>query len=181
MSKDVNLSRRTMLAGAASLAPAAATGASEESASDLDLRRLWSEYLSHVSAYAVAEEKYKPARAAFDAELPPCPEDVLLGHHWSAHNWLWQKHGLDPLYDARDAVASAMHETIATILHTEAEGLFGIGVKLAALPNHWDAQDCVDAVAAVQQDIDRLIGTNFAERVRTSDEFYGEGSVENAS
>ena len=164
MSKDLNLSRRAMLAGAATLAPAAAVaaGASEGSASDLELRRLWSEYLRHASAYAVAEEKYKPPRAAFDAELPPCPEDVLPGDHWRAYQWLREKHGLDVKYDALNAAAEAMHETIGKILETDAEGLFGIGVKLAALPNNCDPEDCREAVAAVLDDIDRLLGSDFA-------------------
>jgi hypothetical protein len=104
----------------------------------------------------------KPARAAFDAELPPCPDDVLPGDHWSAHDWLWHKHGLDPLWNACNAADSAMRETIATILQTEVEGLFGVGVKLAAIPAECDPEDCKEAVAAVLDDLDRLLGSDFA-------------------
>ena len=108
-------------------------------AQDVELRLLWSEYLVHADAHAAAQEKQKPARAAFDAEFPPCPDDVLPGEHWRAHNWLWRKHGLDHLSDAWNAAGSAMCETAETILQTEAAGLFGIGVKLAALPAEPDA------------------------------------------
>ena len=82
-----NLSRRVILAGAAT-APALAlpavalASAAEVSGPDKELRRLWSEY----SALAAADDalllKYTPARAAYDAEEPPCPEDVLSGTHF---------------------------------------------------------------------------------------------------
>jgi hypothetical protein len=165
MSKDLN--RRAILAGAAAvpLAPAVA-----RASGDAELRRLWSEYLKHAAAYAVARKRYEPARAAFDAEFPPCPDDVLPGTHWRAHDRLWQKHGLDPLDDASNAADTAVRETIAIILHTEAAGLFGIGVKLAALPHDYDPQDWVEVAAAVRLDIDRLIGSGFAELAVSSAE-----------
>jgi len=80
-------------------------------------------------------------------------------------DWLWKKHGLEALYVARDTVYSAMlHETIPAILRTKAEGLFGIGVKLAAMPtDDVDGDDYAAAVMSVQKDIDRLLGTNFAD------------------
>ena len=115
-------------------------------------------------AHAVAQEKYKPVRAVFEAELPPCPDDVVFGDHWFAHNWLWRKHGLDQLRDAWNDAGSAMCETVEAILQTEAAGLFGVGVKLAALPDKPDPEDYEDAVAAVLNDIDRLLGSDFAAR-----------------
>jgi hypothetical protein len=164
-------SRRAILAGAsvlatvAAVAPIAARKAATAS-DDAELRRLWSEYLKHADAYAAAREKYEPVRAAFDAELPPCPNGVVPGTHLHAHAWLWHKHGLDTLCEAWYAPDFAMREMIPTILHTEAEGLYGIGVKLAALPNHFDTEDLDDAIAAVLGDIDRLLGSDFAEAVQ---------------
>jgi hypothetical protein len=48
---------------------------------------------------------------------------------------------------------------------TKATGLFGIGVKLAATQAPWiDGEDYEEAIAAVCNDIDRLIGSDFAAR-----------------
>jgi hypothetical protein len=158
---STKLNRRALMAGAAAVPLASATAVAGQG--DADLRRLWSEYLVHADTYAAAREKLAPVRAAFDAELPPCPDDVLPCHHWQDHQWLWHKHGLDPLTDAWNAADSAMRKTIAAIiLATEATGLFGIGVKLAA---GWlDPEDQQDAIAAALGDIDRLLGSGFAER-----------------
>jgi len=77
--------------------------AASQSANNIDavLRRLWSEYLAHADAYEAVQEKYKPARAAFDAEFPSCPANGLPGHHGAAQEWLGQKHGLEPLWAAQ--------------------------------------------------------------------------------
>jgi hypothetical protein len=175
MSTSSKLSRRALVAGVSATVPLASVAAlatQEPGTSDAELRRLWSEYLARADAHAAAEEKYKPARAAFDAELPPCPDDVLPGHHWAAHQWLWQKHGLDPLCDTQNEIDTKLHQTIAAILQTEAEGLFGIGVKLSALPadrEYLDTSEYEDAIAAVLDNIDRLLGSDFAERFAEHD------------
>jgi hypothetical protein len=155
---------------AATLPALAATPAAP---ADAKLRQLWSEYLTHADAYAVARERYEPARAAFDAEFPPCPDGVQPDDHRLAHDWLWRKHNLDVLWGACNAATSAIRATIATILHTKAEGLLGIGVKLAAMPpnpNEWTFEDYEDAVVAALEDIDRLIGSGFAANVVKSDQ-----------
>jgi hypothetical protein len=68
--------------------------------------------------------------------------------------------------DARNSFDTAMREKIAIILSTQAEGLFGIAVKLSALPDcaHHDTQDWTEATAVVLEDIDRLLGSDFAAR-----------------
>jgi hypothetical protein len=166
MSKHLN--RRAVLAGAAAVpsrrlphSPAMVMSSCDVSGPNIFVMRL--QMQRHV------REQDRPG-PAFDAEFPPCPDDVLPGHHWRAHKWLWRKHGLDRLNDDWNAADSAMRETIAAILRSPAEGLFGIGVKLAALPNDYDAEDCVDAAAAVRRDIDRLIGSNFAALITNSAE-----------
>jgi hypothetical protein len=121
------------------------------------------------AAYDAVRKKYIPARAAHDAEMPPCPDDVLPGDHWREYRWLWDKHGLEPLWDAISEADKGMSDVIEKMLKTEATGLFGIGVKLAALPNHLklaggrscDPDDYIEPVASVLSDINRLIGTDF--------------------
>jgi hypothetical protein len=165
MSTMKKVSRRAIISGATAIPLASvATLASEGSAlgGDSELRRLWAEYLKQADAHAAAWGKYNSVRAVFDAELPPCPDDVFPGHHWQAHEGLWHRCGLEPLWETINVTDSAMRDTIAAILHTEAEGLFGIGVKLAAMPRDRDQQDYEDAIVAVQQDIDRLLGSHFA-------------------
>ena len=183
MSKST-LTRRAILAGAASVpalalpavAPAVPSPApisarpalpmlDEGTASDKKLRRLWSRYLKQVADYQAACQKYGPARAAFDAELPPCPEDVVPGDHWQAHQWLWSKRGLDPLCDAWNAAYDAVGKTVKAIQRTKAESLFGVGVKLTALPMEYEEEDCKDAMKSTLDDIDRLLGSDFAANV----------------
>jgi hypothetical protein len=183
---STNLSRRAILAGAATASalalPAVAAAVPspaemicppalpmlvppEGRASDKRLRQLWSKYLKQVADYEATRQKYEPVRAAFDAELPPCPEDVLPGHHWKAHEWLWNKHGLEHLNDAWNEADSAIHKTVKAILRTKAESLFGVGVKLTALPMQHEEEDWQDAVKAALQDIDRQLGSEFAANV----------------
>ena len=130
---------------------------------DQELRRLWAEYLHQLTACRAADEKSRSARVAYLAELPPCPDDVLPGHHHEAYRWLYDKHGCGSLYDAWNQAEEALRATVNMILKTEAEGLFGIGVKLSALPSYIHQEDYEDAIIAVRRDIDRLIGTSFAQ------------------
>jgi hypothetical protein len=171
-SEKANATRRDFLRRASTATAAVAVVAvagtqALASTQDAELRRLWSEYLGHVDTCATARKKMEPARAAFDAQFPPCPDDVLPGDHWCAHDWLWQKHDLQSLSDAWHAARAGMRETIDTILQTKAEGLFGIGVKLAAMTTDQRERDLYeyeDAVVAVFDDIDRLLGSDFALR-----------------
>jgi hypothetical protein len=139
-------------------APAAISG-------DLTLRRLWFEFNRRRAAYRTAWERYQPVYETFIAELPDCPDDVRPGDHMRAHNWLWHKHGLEHLWDTWNSANEAMEEMFASILAVEAEGLLGIGIKLAALPIEFelDAEDLERARAAVLLDIERLLGTGLEE------------------
>jgi hypothetical protein len=154
-----NLSRRSLVASAAALpvlaVPAVALATSQPD-DDAVLRHLWSEYLAAGDAYDAATRNQRPARAAFDAEFPPCPDNVLPGHHWRNYNWLWKKHDLDDLSDARSAADNAMRNAIGKILETDATGLCGIGVKLAALPAYYEPDDCDAAICSVLSNINRL-------------------------
>jgi hypothetical protein len=160
------LCRRSLITSAAALAvPAVAVAAS---GSDVVLRDLWSDYLECAAACDAAEDSYALARDAYETKLPPCPDDVHPIDHRRAHKWLWNKHGLEVLNHAANA-HERMHGVVEKILNAEATGLFGIGVKLAALPptvfldgsGDLDPEDYIEAIASVLNDINRLIGTDF--------------------
>ena len=165
-----NLSRRSLVTSAAALpalaVPAVAIAATQ---SDAVLRDLWSEYLVVATACDAAARRYATAHAAYEAEVPPCPDDVLPGDHWRAYKWLRQKHGADQLYDAVSEAFDRTRNVVERIRRTEATTLFDIGVKLAALPpgisvyegRSSDGDDYIDAVASVLSDINRLLGTDF--------------------
>ena len=174
-----SLNRRALVAGASLAAisvpiaaspPAALANVAGISAltlaeiDDIALFRLYGEYIDRALASAAAWEKVRPAHAAYDAELPPCPDGVSPGHHRRAHDWLWRKHGLDELYDAANTTSDKLRETIAAIMRTEAVGLFGVGVKLTAI-RLWsepEVEDYEEVATLALRDIDRLIGTKFA-------------------
>jgi hypothetical protein len=166
-----NLSRRHLVTTAAAL-PALAMPAgaiagttlalSPEGDGDAVLLRLWSEYVAQAEACAAARAKYEPARALYDAEEPPCPDDVLAGHHWDPNQWLWRKHGLDALSDAWNDACEATGETIEEIRDAEATGLLGILVKFLALPPDTEAEDYEESYVSALTDIDRLFGSGFA-------------------
>jgi hypothetical protein len=122
------LSRRTLVASAAAV-PAFSLPAVAAVGSDEKLRQLWGKYLAQVAIERAAFEEYKPARAAFDAEVPPCPEDVLPGDHWNAQLPLREKHDLERLYDAWSEADAPTREVVETIRATEAHSLFGVGVS----------------------------------------------------
>jgi hypothetical protein len=160
-----NLSRRALVAGVASV-PALAIPASADEPVDAELRGLWSEYLAVLAADEVSDTNYQRARAAYDAEEPPCPEGVLLGHHFENCRWLWRKHRLDELTDKCTSTDAAIRLTVAAILRARPQSLFGIAVKLSALPLHAedDAQDSFETIGSVLEDIDRLVGSTFGTR-----------------
>jgi hypothetical protein len=168
-----DLSRRSIVASAAALpalaVPAIAMSSALDLSPDVVLRQLWSEYLVVAEACNAVAEKYAIARAAYEAELPPCPDDVSLADHYDNHEWLWQKHGIDPLSDAANDAHDKMRDMVRRILGVEACSLFGIGVKLAAVPagirldegRSCDAGDYGENVASVLANINRLTGSNF--------------------
>jgi hypothetical protein len=56
-----------------------------------------------------------------------------------------------------------MRETIEEIRDTEATGLLGVLVKFLALPPDTDKEDYEEAYASALTDIDRLLGSGFAD------------------
>jgi hypothetical protein len=92
-----------------------------------------------------------------------------MGDHLKAYRWLWEKHGVDVLIDAVDDQHERMKRVVKKIRKTEASGVFGIGVKLAALEpciflndSRSEPDDCAEALSCVLGDINRLVGTDFA-------------------
>jgi hypothetical protein len=63
------------------------------------------------------------------------------------------------------SAAEALHEITKAILRAPAEGLFGIGVKLATMGEEEDLPACQDAVNSALKALDQLAGTKFADYV----------------
>jgi hypothetical protein len=169
------LSRRTLVTSAAALpALAAPAGAAVNPSTDEKLRQLWAKYLAQAAIERAAFEEYKPARVAYDAEVPPCPKGVLPGHHFKAQQPLREKYGCDRLYDAWNEADVATREVVEAIRAIEAQSLFGVGVKLAALPVECDPEDSVNTTARALEDIDRLLGASFASQFKTAQRHFEE-------
>jgi hypothetical protein len=170
------LSRRTLVGSAAALPALAVPGAvvSANPGTDEKLRQFWAKYLGQVAIEQAAFEEYKPARAAYDDVEPPCPEGVSPGHHWEAQRPLREKYGVERLYDSWNEAAAATRATVEAIRATEAHSLFGVGVKLAALPLRCDPEDCVYAAATALEEIDRLLGASFASQFKTAQRHFEE-------
>jgi hypothetical protein len=153
-------SRRAVLAGVAGV-PALRLSAIASGA-DVELHKLWLEYVAHYETCRIAHDKFSLARATFEAELPERPAGVVLGDHWRAHKWLAEQHNEPQLYRAFCKADGAVRKTIEKIATVEAVGLKGVAIKLAAMPYHYDTGDQGEAVYSVLKDIDRLLGGNFA-------------------
>jgi hypothetical protein len=163
-----NITRRgavNALVGAAAT-PALAAPALAARSGDAKLRELWAQYLEDLAAEQAACLQFHTAQAAYDAEVPPRPDDVSYGDHDAAQRPLWIKHGLDRLYSDWNDAGERTDEIVEAIQEEEAEGLFGIGVKLAALPldssgSRDPAPEHEDAIVSALTEIDRLIGSTF--------------------
>jgi hypothetical protein len=133
-------------------------------ASDARLRELWAQYLKYLAAELAAHTAAESARAAYEAEEPPCPPDVWIADHHRAQRPLWEKHDLSRLYNIWNDAGELTDATVKAILEQEAEGLFGVGAKIASLPTQ-DGQDPAyeheRAIRSALSNIDRLIGTTF--------------------
>jgi hypothetical protein len=163
--------RRKVLARTASALPAIALTrlpaiAGSPLGSDAQLLRLWEQYLWHAQSYTIARAAYEPVRAAFGEELSrPCPLGVSFGDHWGAMATRWRSYGLPELTDACEQAAEGVRTAIAAIRAVPAEGLVGVGIKLAALPvgpHAADEQELADAIFSASEDIARLTGADFA-------------------
>lgn len=156
-----NHSRRAVLGGIAAV-PALAAPALAHPAGDARLRDLWAKYLEHFAAEQAISAAIVPARAAYDAEEIGGP---AASHLSEANRPLWKRHGLDRLYDDWNDAVERVDETIEAIQGEQADGLFGIGAKLAALPSDGNcrdpAHDHEDAIISALTEIDRMIGSTF--------------------
>jgi hypothetical protein len=122
------------------------------------LRELWAQYLEKLTAEKAIHAAIVPARAAYDAEK------VRGDHDSKANRLIWERYGLDRLHDAWNEANERTEETVQAILEEEAEGLFGIVVKIAALPDgdcRDPAHDHEDAIVSALTEIDRLISSTF--------------------
>jgi hypothetical protein len=154
----------TAPAAAAALSGLAPSGAGQSG--DAELRRLFDQYRVASAAYEAAETAASAAREKYEAGKPDVPDDMSIHtrHEAPECRALWIKHGVDVTYDAWNRAHEASFAVIEKIRRTPAEGLFGVGVKLAALPSEDDEiaiEDYEEAVASALTNIDRLIGSSF--------------------
>jgi 2,4-dienoyl-CoA reductase-like NADH-dependent reductase (Old Yellow Enzyme family) len=81
----------------------------------------------------------------------------------AAQKRLWQKHGLDALYDASNREHRKCLRIVKAIRKAKAQSMFGIGVKLSAWED-WDhigEDEFVEVIHGVRRDIAALIGDDF--------------------
>jgi hypothetical protein len=174
------LSRRSALTviAAAGVVPAGGAGAACVAADDPDaeLRRLWSEYQRLVRLSDAARDAHQPFRDAADAKIATFEGDPR-GADWAAWIAFSNECRAEPnhvrTWGAYCAVCDVSAPVIRAIHSSEAKTLFGVAVKLAAVPlGDFDDQDMTDAGLSVLRDIDRLLGTDFFSR---NAERYGTG------
>jgi hypothetical protein len=140
------ITRRALVASTAAI-PAIALPAVAAPAPDNELRRLWSEYLDRLPEFKITGERHSAVRAAYDAQEPPCPDEMLSGR--------------EAAYDAWNAAAERVMEIGDAMQQIQAESLFGIGAQLTALAVRYDGFDLTLAVHTTLVRIDRLIGSDF--------------------
>jgi hypothetical protein len=134
-------SRRAVLAGiAASPALAAPALASQ---GDTRLRELWALYQEKLAAEQAIQASIMPARAAYDAEEV---DGAGASHLSKANQPIWEKHGLDRLYedwnDAGRAHALGAHTIAAVAVDTSGNyATSSINVTVAAQSPTWTPTD----------------------------------------
>lgn len=154
------ITRRAALTGTAAATAALATGPAMASAhhSDAELQRLWGEFVAQQNRYNAARAAHDPVRDAFDAACPPSTSTWFGGDRWRDLQPLWRSFDLDRLTDAWNDEHDKVVALIQTIHATPAEGVYGIGIKLAARHRDWQEEDSEEALVAVLEDVKRLTG-----------------------
>ena len=147
---------------------------------DAELRRLWAQYCVELDAYDAAAAVHALRRAALDDELQSfyamdCKGDKYApwggwqdwrDAHDAAMKKSWRKHKVGGPWRTMNKCADNCRKTAAAIREIEAQTLFGIGIKLVALParvGELDTEDYVDALQSALPDLDKLCGGTFAE------------------
>lgn len=158
-------SRRAVIAASAALAAGTAVNLAAivaKAEGDAELRALWAEYQSQVPIVESTYANYKRARDPFEVEMPRADEIPDWDERTAEWNRLWTKHGLEPLNDAWNRASDRLTATVGRIQAAKATTLFGIAVKLVALPlSNFSPDDCDydDAVRSTVSDLDTLLGT----------------------
>jgi hypothetical protein len=160
-----NLSRRsalTVIGGAAAAAVPASVAAAAGVAPDAELGRLWLRYQALQRSLDAAKETHRPFREAADAEIDKLGRGLPLDIWSAAVNKLYAEPNFCRTWRPVQIAWDDLAPVIRSVHRTEAQTLFGVGVKLAALPD--TGEDFSDAAISVMRDIDRLLGTDFAAR-----------------
>lgn len=163
MATNESTSRRSMLKAAVALtaSTAALPALAGVAPADAKLRRLWVIYLDRMRLCAAAEGPYLAADKATMAEVPAPHTMPWPDTYRSEFERASEKYGRSRFYDSWNEADSAVREVVELIRVTPAEGVFGIGVKLAALGAWTEEADVLDAVTSAVADIERLTGVAF--------------------
>lgn len=147
------------ITGAAALESAPALASTVEP--DAKLRDLWKQYLDARAAVRHVRSELDSAQTAYDVEAAPRPLGVLREEHDRA---LSEKHGLNRLRNAWNDDHRRLYRIIKAVQTTNAEDLFGIGVRLAVQPYleiRNEDKNSENVIKCALSDIDRQLGTNF--------------------
>ena len=154
----------------ASLASAAAVPSpsiAAQAAPDQELRHLLATYLAALEQVDRAEEKHQPIRNAYDDEFDRWREqekrEISSGE---MSNLLWEKHNLKETWEPLCEAYRKTRQIIEEIRAVPAETMFGVTVKLLALPKNGlaatEPEDLWQAIEAAIKDVDRITGAKFA-------------------
>ena len=171
------ISRRKALAGAGAAVAGGIAAASPAlaHAGDIELQRLWAEWLVQLTAWSranrVNDETLHQAISAGKAAGEYGAEAYL-----DVRRAEEQRLGVPALEAAEQVELDKMYALEAKIVDTPANGPFGFGVKLA-LGKHYgvkDADDCAHApVMSAYRDMTRLTGVDPAEQAKVADRLEG--------
>lgn len=168
------ITRRKALTTVAALAavtavPATTLAMTAEAQSDAELRRLWSQYLDHLRTERAARGAHKPAYTACMAKAQERFPGNGFMLKWPREEFeqLWRSFDMDRLCDVWHDAATVLDGTIAAIRATPAEGLVGIGIKLAVMDPEpaGEAEDYEEGMDSALADIARLTGVDLAAEV----------------
>jgi len=170
MSKSI--SRRSVTAALAAIPAAVAMGAAAAATndtSDAELRRLWAEYRELNQRTEAAWTASHADRDLFDrsilggktfAELRD--DGIEITEEMRAdYRKAFDARPRDNLWENACELDTELHELVRTIRATPAEGLFGLAIKLTALPAQWEDYHVNCAALSALGDINRILGTEF--------------------
>jgi hypothetical protein len=165
------LTRRTALTtiAAAPVAVALPTRASDTEyraldTGDVQLRRLWAEYVAAFNAHREACETHRKLRKPFDEEFDRQRVNYQhRGGFGELYEILWPKYNLEPSSRAWCQAGRKLRRIVKAIRKAKAETPFGVGVKLSAVedPSNIDYYELAPMVDEARHIIGEMTDTDF--------------------